>query len=240
MRLSDKHHSVTSCTDVNEICKDLFDYSGINTFLYARVYDDHTTYGVTNRSDWHMHHFQQEYMAAPPVPPHIIANKFFFIPPPITVTPFQQAIDDFINIFDMGFPMIFVERYVGYFELFFFATSSKNHSILNFYLNNIDVLEKFKFYFKDKAERLLKESKKHKIIMPQSMWPTFGGLEDPTARAEEKLELTRRLQVRRFMLKGEHDDVYLTKKRSQMPKESHPLWDDERHGPSLTYITTHS
>lgn len=56
------------------------------------------------------------------------------------------------------------------------ATNSK---ILNFYLNDINYLEKFKHYFKEHASGLLKADAKNRINLPLSMHPPYQGLSGP-------------------------------------------------------------
>jgi LuxR family quorum-sensing system transcriptional regulator SolR len=55
---------------------------------------------------------------------------------------------------------------IDYCEIFAFATSPNHPGTVNFYLNNLDVLENFTLYFRDQASCLLEESEKHKIFMP--------------------------------------------------------------------------
>lgn len=47
---------------------------------------------------------------------------------------------------------------------FVFATKSHDTKYLSFYLNNIDILDKFILYFKDKAETLIKKAAANKIF----------------------------------------------------------------------------
>ena len=53
-------------------------------------------------------------------------------------------------------------------EFYFFSGPIKSQWLHNFYLNNLDLLEKFVLYFKDAAGKLIRKAEKNRIILPKS------------------------------------------------------------------------
>lgn len=51
-------------------------------------------------------------------------------------------------------------------EFHFFSTTPQNFSIVNFYINNLDILENFIVHFKEKSKKILNTAKNNKIILP--------------------------------------------------------------------------
>jgi DNA-binding CsgD family transcriptional regulator len=65
---------------------------------------------------------------------------------------------------DNGIFLVFTKA--NYNEYFAFAGSRKHFGLINFYLNNLDLLERFCVSFKDQARSLIKTAKKNRIILP--------------------------------------------------------------------------
>jgi DNA-binding CsgD family transcriptional regulator len=124
---------------------------------------------------------------------------------------FNQACYDQRNLFNLGHPLFLFERYIGYFDLFLFFSTTNNESIINFYINNIDVLEKFGQFFKEKAAKLIIAANAQKIIIPTDMRPNFKGLTDPITLAQlDKQKFLGQLNVKRYQLSGKYQHVSLT------------------------------
>ena len=68
------------------------------------------------------------------------------------------------------------ERYNGYVESFAFALSKNSIEMINMYLNNMEIFESFKSYFREKANKLIKRADKSRIILPSHMRLNFSGL----------------------------------------------------------------
>lgn len=59
-----------------------------------------------------------------------------------------------------------IEPHKDYCEFFSFATTGKNHNIINTYLTQIDTLKKFGSYFKDRAKKIIQKAEAHKLYLP--------------------------------------------------------------------------
>ena len=71
------------------------------------------------------------------------------------------------NKFDSDNGMTIINKSDLYCEFYFFSGSTKATWLSNFYLNNMDLLEKFIIYFKDSANLLLKKAEKNRIFFPK-------------------------------------------------------------------------
>lgn len=107
-----------------------------------------------------------------------------------------------------------------YKELFYFSAHKDNYDINNFYLNNLDLLNKFIFYFKDKASKTINRFESRKMNVPsyyrnliqpmqQDKTPTLDGLKE--AFNEE-------LNIDKYYLGDEFQDRYLTKRELECIK----------------------
>jgi len=209
--LPNEHHSIITANEVNNICKSFFDSTGTNTFLYAKIYDDDRCFGLISNKNWQSHHFNKQYPITPTIPKNILSNEFFYlITPNIIPNNFYQAINDFRNLLNMDYPLLMIERKVGYYELYMFCTYLNNESIINFYLNSMGLFENFKLYFKDKASKLIQAASKNIIPIPVKMRSPIKGI---NFKNEMKSNDTLRLnqEIKRYQLPDEFNKKYLTK-----------------------------
>jgi DNA-binding CsgD family transcriptional regulator len=163
------------------------------------------------------HHIKNGYKYKPDIPPHLLNKKFYFLGLSDKIDmKYDQAIYDYRNYFGMDYPFFIVERYQQYSDIFIFGSIINNSQIINFYLNNTDILENFKLYFKEKAQKLFKEANKNKIFVPEQMRQNFRGL---NAKEATKQTISRqRFNINRYMFEGEYKNISLTKREIECLK----------------------
>ncbi len=174
--LPSNHYFINAAKEVTEICNPFFKAYKLNAFYYARIYDDGSLYGLISHANYLRYHFKEELMIGPEVPQCFLKDKFYFLGVPCDSQNFNQMYYAARTLFDLDYPLYFVERYCGYFDLYSFAASAKNYNIINCYMNNIDLFESFKAFFREKAASLIAQANKNKIIIPVHMRPSFSGL----------------------------------------------------------------
>ncbi len=216
--LSEKHYSRKIAGDVGEICEPLRGY-GITFFLYARLFNDGTLLHLTQNWDALHYHYKKQHLISPPISNQSLGNKFFFLPSVIDHEGFNKANSDWRNLFNIDIPIYFIEHYHQYMELIIYSSTSNNHEILNFYLNNIDILEKFKFYFRDKANKLIAKSNKNKIQLPKEMYSNLGNINVSTESVIVKRKFLKHLEVKNYILPGKHQDISLSSRELDVIKE---------------------
>lgn len=129
--------------------------------------------------------------------------------------PYQNIVHDIQNFFNLDHGFNFIERHEGYYDMFCFASTVNNSSIVNFYLNNINMLGKFKFYFKDKAKNIIKKSSENKILLPDHMHTNFGGLSPRVSSCctLNKQNFLEYITSKYYFLSGKHEGLALTKRK---------------------------
>ncbi len=206
------HYCLKITSDVAEICQPLAAY-GITYFAYYRYFDDDdSACPFTSHKDSFLNHMTKEYTITPPIPEKIISKRFYYLAMPDTTDNFNQTFFDYYFIFKIGYPLYLIERFDNYFDLFIFGTTSDNPKIINFYFNNIDVLENFTFYFKDKASKLIEKSHRNRLIIPKHMQPTFGSLIAATKEDDEKQKLLKQITARHYKFNLHREEISFTKR----------------------------
>ncbi len=192
---TDKHQAIKSSSEVTEICQPLLQFTPISFFNLVRVYDNHARLSFSNNQDWLEHYYKQQYHNESMFSnsPFCLENKF------MTHTSFPDniVIRDAIDNFDICYGFVLIDRQAKHTDFFHFATSHKNSSVMNFYLNSIDMLEHFTFYFRDKAANLIKKCKPNVPVDTVSMFSEAKDLTDLTCERHKYLAATKlsKLQI---------------------------------------------
>jgi DNA-binding CsgD family transcriptional regulator len=215
--LPKNHLSLTISKDVADICDILKPYS-IEHFGYYRYFYNHSLYGFPLNNGLYNHHLEQGYPVIPQIPKEIDSNKFYYIPGFEKHDKYNQALHDYRSFFNVGNCILFFEKYANYFDLYFFGASQHDYGIINFYLNNIELLEKFKFYFKDKIKNEIAKAEKTKFFVPESMRPSIelcgSGDHDPRRKI-----LLEKMDTKRYTLNYNDTKASITKKELAVLKQ---------------------
>lgn len=205
--LPEKHYSLDIIEDVKAICDPFFKSHGIKHFTYFRCHDDGTAYTLISHRALYTHHIKSEYIVAPKIDKSTLKSKFHYFAMPELEDDFSQAVFDYNTLFSIKNPIYLFERYEGYFDLFIYSHTSNKSDSINFFLNNLNILDNFKFYFKDKAKKLIEKSKENKIVLPKHMKTNFGGLKS-TEKPEEKSD--RENLAKRYSIGNGYEKKYLS------------------------------
>lgn len=209
--LTPKHYSLTIKNDVATICEPLRRF-GVTYFSHARVFHDKTVYALTNNVDSYYNHFKKQYPMDRPIPRKLFGEKFHYLPFLDSDDICYNQLREYREMYNADNPIYFVENYESYTDLFIYASMPGNNDVVNFYLNNIDILEKFKFYFKDKANKLIEKSNKNKILVANHMWSNFGRDENQQLSNINKQQLNDQLTSKHYALHVNHQEILITKR----------------------------
>jgi DNA-binding CsgD family transcriptional regulator len=162
MQLAKSHPFFTSNVEIESLISPLKKYN-INYFNYRRFYNDHTRIFLGTRPDWLETFLSQEFYLKgnTEARPSLYKQQAVLWSTLPNQTVFQACREHGV---DHGIYLI--KPGPTYCEFFAFASTPHYPGTVNFYLNNLDFLDNFTLYFKDRASALLKESEKHKIILP--------------------------------------------------------------------------
>lgn len=157
--------------DLRSLMKDDLLSHGISYFNYLRVQSNGQYCLLSSHSEVIKYLFENTIPVAAPVAEETVSHKFNYLVLP--EKSYEKALDDFQNRFNLGNFIDLVECEKNCIELFCFGSAANNPQIINFYLNRIDILEKFKSLFKEKTQGLIKRQMKTELILPQQMMPEY-------------------------------------------------------------------
>lgn len=97
----------------------------------------------------------------------------------------------------------YIKTRKNYSDYYFFSTTQDNPNIINFYLNNGDILERFIAYFEDRAELLIKKAEEGKVKLPPSKIVLNNQSESNSYYDEMNLlNAIREMTIRKYALKS--------------------------------------
>lgn len=161
MIISDKHLFLTASSDLKELIKPLQGY-GIDYFAYNKNYMD----GSRIRLTTHPHHLkaflENKYYLTGNIDalPTLYLNQVALF----STLKNQSLVEWARNEFNVFHGIYIVRKSELFTEFFCFATSIDNPQILNFYLNNIDFLQKFCDYFIEMGKPLILKAEDNKLV----------------------------------------------------------------------------
>ena len=211
----EKHFSLNSSKHVQEICDPILGSIGITYFNYIKIYNnDCSRELLTNNSDWINHFYQNGlYNSVGAVDvEHLLPKGYFLWSEMDEKDPIYLQGRDFFNI-DNGISFVIKRDDVTY--LYIFASNKEQHAINNFYLGNIDLLQRFIHYFTDKGQTLIKESEKNRIYLPNPQHVNTNRVNNMSISDNLRKEFLDATPVNRYFLLNESDNLYLTTKQAE-------------------------
>lgn len=133
-----------------EICSDLFAATPIKSFYYGRYFEDGRMVSLNTHTDLFVKFLQDftEYVH----PKNVMGQQTGFF---LLDDHSPQALKELTHAHKNRDAINFVKHGEGYTEEFGFATAEKHDHIIDFYLNNIEIFEKFGRYFTQRAQKLI-------------------------------------------------------------------------------------
>ena len=159
----EKHFSLTSSSDIEQICKPIFDLLDINYFTYHRVFEDGTVLRLSNYPEWTEQYIRQNYFDSIKLDycPDLTKDSLY--------TLWNHYLDNdpgacfalqdcYVNFgIQHGFTMFKNQK--TFTEQFMFAKRSPSKNFDDgAYLNHIEVIEKFSSYFVESASPLISQA----------------------------------------------------------------------------------
>jgi DNA-binding CsgD family transcriptional regulator len=172
--ISDKHISLASAMDMQQLSSPLFKHTPIKVFQYSRVYLNGARLELSNDPNHLKNVFIQHDGLSKVYTPSLFntKQKLFLMkdwlqnlnsyPKKII----QDIVDSEHTVTGIGNQICLYRWHSTYCELFQFYTASNAEGIETFYLNNLDMLERFAIYFVHTAHHLILQADKDKIIKP--------------------------------------------------------------------------
>tara|TARA_R110000868_G_scaffold251726_1_gene508462 strand:- start:800 stop:1636 length:837 start_codon:yes stop_codon:yes gene_type:complete len=171
-----------SSTHVAEITKPL-ESLGIVGFFYARLYPDGSMANLTSQPEWSEHCFKQLFSG------HYQAQDttdYCHQYPGISLSalnPHNFVWQDAREHFGYGNSISFCDDNTHFREISCFYSTADNHAINQTYLNELDILKKFKHYFIGQSATLIQEANRNKVLLPEIILEEKNRLSQPDVQA---------------------------------------------------------
>lgn len=139
---------------VDAICKPLKKF-GITFFNYLRVHHNGKIFDLNNAPEMTEFFYYKSnlYSSFLPIIKHSTFDSGFIMDTSVQNDNFFEIMRDSFNIDNVIF---FIKKKSNWVEFWQFGTQPGNHKIINFYLNNTELLKKFVEYFRKEHQDLLK------------------------------------------------------------------------------------
>lgn len=161
MLLSDRHLFFTASSEMRELIAPLKKYN-IHYFTYNKNYIDGSRIKLTTHENHLKAFLEKKYYETGNIDAH---PGLYFDQVALFSTLRNQSLVEWAkNDFHVGNGIYIVRKAELYTEFFSFATSINNIDIINFYLNNLDFLQKFCDFFKERGKSLLARAEQNKLI----------------------------------------------------------------------------
>ncbi|MDX1902045.1 MAG: LuxR C-terminal-related transcriptional regulator [Gammaproteobacteria bacterium] len=217
------HISFLACPDVEEICRPLFIYTPVKVFEYSRVYSDGSRAELSNHAEHMRNAFITRAKMSRVYTPSLIKTdqSYLFVPSWIENMrhPAQKTLRSQLysqhELFKIGNELSIIKRHADYVEYFHFFAESDSPGIENFYLNNMELLEQFVFYFTNTARHLISKADADRLLKPwrdkESEVTSIKDSQDSMFIFDKKA-FSKSINPKRFFLRVNEREVYLTRR----------------------------
>lgn len=166
---------------IEDICQPLFNNFGITNFGYVKIDSSGSMLRISTGPKWTRRYFEQQYYND---------TDFYFFDDVaenssrIRIYTNQPNGGVFSELYDYNIWNIYTiyERNLNFAEVWFFATSRDKSSMIDFYINNQDVLENFIQYFKQNTASLILTAKPEAFITTKLKIHTMQNAEEQKIR----------------------------------------------------------
>jgi hypothetical protein len=210
----EKHYALSSSHNIKELFNPILHSIGITYFNYIKIYnEDCSRELLTNNPEWIDHFYKNALfnsIGAIDIE-HLLPKGYFLWSELDHKDPIYLQGRDFFNI-DNGISFVIKRHDVTY--LYIFSASKEKYEINNFYVGNIDLLQRFIHYFNDQARSLIQAASNHRIFLPDQQIINATRVNNIVISEQIREQFLEKTQVSRYFLLNESDNLYLTKKQA--------------------------
>lgn len=157
--------ALTACDDIGAICAPLREL-GAHHFNYLRIYPDGSRINLSNNAQWIEYFYAKKlYEIGTFDSDPALYSKAYIVFPKMDE---NIILLDAHKYFNLSHASMFILPALNYCEFFYFS-GHKDEPLKNkLYLQHEDLLERFIFYFKDRAKRIIAAADRDRIKLPLS------------------------------------------------------------------------
>lgn len=193
---------------IEEIIKPLHIY-GITYFNHIRIFRDGSRYSLSNNAAWLNHFFENQYYRI-----GNFSNKFLNISEIKYLLWIACPDDKVLEVaklyFNIANGITIYKNKTDYIDLYLFASTRENHGINNFYINNLEILEHFIYFYMEKSKTI-----QHTIIpdrpkISKDKPCLFHSTSTNVAKSEKHKAFFQKTQVKQYIISSTSPTAYLT------------------------------
>lgn len=210
---------LSSAGDIDAICVPLRSF-GITYFSYVRIYDDGSRFDINNNADFSEAYYYKTdcyQLYIPEMNPRVFEDGFLFASSDF-VEPFEE-LHEVTQKFSVANLMVLMQKHSNYYELWHFGCPPDIPGMINIYLNNLDILKSFCYYFKDRGAHLIKQFEANRMCMKKDkaiITEDSPALLFDTSQARNQCLHT--LKIDKYHLGENYNHHYLTKREVECIK----------------------
>lgn len=157
--------ALTSSQDIDEIARPLQKYFSVTSFVYGKNYHDGSEIRLTNQPAWIEHYYKNA----------LYLNSGFEQDPSKLQSGYavwshlthHQPVLSEARCFNIDHGLSIIQKTSDGCEFYFLGTTTDKPFVANLLLNNLEFLHQFTFYFKEKANKIIKKVDQNRIIIPK-------------------------------------------------------------------------
>ncbi len=156
-----KYIRLTSQIEIKDICQPFFKESQLSYLLYIRHFKNNQRLWLTTHGEWSEYYFKKQYHLLSPFEntnSTVISGKYLW-----STLSGQQVFMDARLFFDIDHGITIVNHLKDCVEFVHLAANGSHSEVLNFYLNKMNHINQFIFYFRDIAKDLIKMAEQNML-----------------------------------------------------------------------------
>lgn len=210
------HIAITANKEMAQICKPLIELVGITHFDWLRTYKDGSRTRLSTHPEWVKHYFNQAYYqyARCEKHPNLYRSGFaiwdFWEK---NHNPYWKIYQDMSTNFNRSHGISILHVQEDYLDNYVLTTSTDNSAINLLYLNNMEPIQKFIIYFKNKASKLIALAEQNRISCisdPKHFLNVDNSGLEVTSKLKKFYEM---IAVKKLTIGGQ--DISLSKRETQ-------------------------
>ena len=172
----ESHRFLSSENLMRSICNPILEPMGISFFYFLRLFSDNS-YSILTNNNKIIEYMFSEFIThnIPLIAPadfKIVSNNFCYLILPMG--PYVKVVHDMKNHLNIAYCLNILEKRENYINAYCFGSTADNEGVINYYLNNYDVLSKFILSLQEKLPNLIKICNKNPFMVPDMFSNLFN------------------------------------------------------------------
>ena len=213
-------YNISVAPILRDVCAPLFNNFGLNVFTYSHFFNDGTYVDLCTHAKWHERYIAP-YASSDFVRSHVKGvydKEIKYIlwdnaPSPARDKIHSNFIADSCG-FDIWHGFSMYRHNKKSVEAWHFATTKENSRVINFYLNNIKILNRFILYFQDKAADIIYPSDAGKLVIMNDREPLYDNVA-PIFSGSNVNEFMTQTDIKRHQLQTKNGVIYLSRREKE-------------------------